>query len=476
LREYDNDDVCGGVDAEASLERVIITRFKFKMQSAVAKVASRLGMSPQIAWEGSWSFALKTVYTGLTFITTMLLARLMGAAEYGVYAYAYALMMLVTLPTQAGLPNLIVRETARGMVQNRPDLVQGVWRWSGRVVGVISLALVMLTSLALLLWRDGLSSAQGLTFAWALALVPVIALGNLRGAALRGLKKIVAGQLPEFVIRPALFGLLLMWGGLLADWGLSAPVAMALHVSAALIALLAGAWMLLYNTPVSVHQAVPAIEGRVWLTSCMLFALIVGFQVINKELSTVVLGFFEPSEQVGIYRVAVQVSTLASFGLQAVNLVVAPRFVDLYTQGKISRLQQLVTGSARVVLGFNLIITALFVLVGKPFFGLLFGPDFAASYCPMLILLVGQMVNSAAGSVGFLLNMTGHERDTAQGMASAAIINIALNLMLIPLWGIIGAAVATAISTTVWNVLLCWKVHIKLGINSLAFSFPENRA
>jgi O-antigen/teichoic acid export membrane protein len=462
------------MDAEASSDRVSITKLKANIQAAAEMTARRLGLSRQIAWEGGWSFAIKVVYAGLTFLTTMLLARWLGAAEYGVYAFAYSLLMLVTIPTQAGLPNLVVRETARGMVLGRPDLVQGVWRWSGRVVGALSLALLALASLAILLWRGRLSNTQGLTLVWALALVPLMALGNLRGAALRGLKCIVAGQLPEFAVRPALFALLLVGVSLLAGRGLTAPMAMALHVSAALIAFLAGAWMLWQNTPVSVRQVIPASEGRVWLMSSMLFALIAGFQVINNELSTVMLGLFEPSEQAGIFRVAVQVSTLASFGLQAVNLVVAPRFADLYAQGKMASLQRLATGSARIVLGFNLILTALFVFAGKPFFSLLFGPDFAASYSPMLILLVGQMANSAAGSVGFLLNMTGHERDTAQGMASAAIINIALNLLLIPLWGIVGAAAATAVSMTVWNVLLWWKVRIKLGINSLAFRLPEN--
>ena len=76
--------------------------------------ARQLGLNPQIVWEGGWSIALRATYAGLSFLTTALLARLLGAAEYGVYAYALALVTLVTIPTQAGVPHLILRETARG--------------------------------------------------------------------------------------------------------------------------------------------------------------------------------------------------------------------------------------------------------------------------------------------------------------------------------------------------------------------------
>jgi len=126
-----------------------------------------------------------------------------------------------------------------------------------------------------------------------------------------------------------------------------------------------------------------------------------------------------------------------------------------------------------VVLAFNLVLTILFVALGRSFFNLVFGPEYDASYVPLLILLAGQMVNSAAGSVGFLLNMTGHERETARGMAVAATLNVVLNLLLTPLWGVQGAAIATAVSMIAWNALLWWAVHQRLGISSLAFNFTR---
>ena len=431
--------------------------------------AGRRVLGSAIARDAAWSFGLKIVYTGLSFLVTVFLARLLGAEGYGIYSYSFALVTLLALPAQAGLPILMVRETARGMAQGRPELVQGIWRWAGRFTGLLSVALAVLLGPLILLWRGGLGTMEGLTMAWALLLVPLVALGNLRGAALRGLQKVVAGQVPEFVLRPGLLLVLVGVLALAARTQLAASQAMAAHVLAAALAFAAGAWLLWRGTPVAVRRAHPYREGQAWLASMMPLALLAGMQVINQQASILILGLFGPADQVGIYRVAVQMAMLASFALDPINVVVAPRFARLHARGEIAALQRLATASARLVLGLNLVATVGFVLLAEPFLGLVFGSAYVAAYAPLLILLVGQFVNSAVGPVGFLLNMTGHERDSARAVAIAAAVNGALNLLLVPIWGSNGAAMAAAVSVIASNALLCWAVRKRLGINTLAF-------
>lgn len=427
-------------------------------------------LSSRLARETSWSFLLKISQAGFSFLSTVLLARILGAEGYGIYAYAYAFVTLLSTPAQAGLPTLVMRETARGMAEGRPELVQGIWRWAGKIVMFISVILVLVIGVIVLISKKGKFGLREWTFLWALLLVPLVCLGNLRGAALRGLHKIIMGQLPEFFIRPALF-LVFLCVGLLSTKKLTPPQAMALNVAAAGLAFIIGAWLLYRNTPSNVHKANPIYEGKSWLGSLIPLAFIAGMWVINSQADIVMLGLFKPPAAVGIYRVAVQFALVASFGLQAVNMVVAPRFAAFYTKKEMSRLQRLVTRSAQAVLAFNLLVTGFFVLFGRVFLDLVFGKDFTTAYVPLLILLIGQLVNSAAGSVGALLNMTGHERDTARGLALAAGINIVLNFLLIPPLGPKGAAVATAVSMMTWNIALWWLVRKRLGINSLAFSF-----
>jgi O-antigen/teichoic acid export membrane protein len=153
-----------------------------------------------------------------------------------------------------------------------------------------------------------------------------------------------------------------------------------------------------------------------------------------------------------------------------VNAVIAPRFAALHTQGQMAELQRLVTLSARAIFVFSLAFTAGFVVLGIPFLRIFFGPAYERAYMPMLVLLAGQLVNAGAGSVVTLLNMTGYERETAKGIVLSAGLNLALNLLLIPLWGIVGSALATTASMIVWNVVLWRAVQKKLGINTLAFA------
>lgn len=150
------------------------------------------------------------------------------------------------------------------------------------------------------------------------------------------------------------------------------------------------------------------------------------------------------------------------------NILVSPYFAYLYTQRDIKRLQRLVTLNARVAFLLAFPIVTVIVLWGKDLLRIIFGEEYVLGYAPLSILAVGQLVNASFGSVSELLNMSGHERDTAWGIMVAAGLNILLNLTLIPPFGINGAAMATAITLATWNFLLWRLVHWRLGLNSMA--------
>ena len=84
----------------------------------------------------------------------------------------------------------------------------------------------------------------------------------------------------------------------------------------------------------------------------------------------------------------------------------------------------------------------------------------------LCIVAIGQLTNAAFGSVAALLNMTGHEKDTMRGMFIAFVVNVVLNLVLVPEYGMVGAATATAISIFILNAVLRYYVKKRLGIES----------
>lgn len=424
----------------------------------------------QLVRGGIGSVALKLAHTGLTFVMVVILARLLEPEGYGVYAYVFALITLMAVPAQFGLPNLVVREVAASRVRGEWGLMRGVVRRANQAVAAMAVALIAVGGGVAWILADRFAEAQLTTFAWGLLLVPLLALGKLRGAALRGLHKVVQGQLPELALRPGLFVLLLLGAWLLLPSGVLTPSgAMALHALAAGMTLAVGAWLLWRARPAAMTAAPPAYRTRSWAMSALPLGLTAGMMLVTKQTDIVMLGFFVPAEDVGIYRVAVQVSMLVSFGLGAMNMVLAPQFSRLYAAGDMRRLQRVVTAGARAGLLVALPLVIIFVAFGAEILALAFGHEYASGATALAVLAIGQLINTAMGSVGVLLNMTGHEHHTARGVAVAAASNILLNLMLIPYFGILGAAAATATTFFIWNILLFYSAYKKLDLCSTIF-------
>ena len=439
--------------------------------SGLNRAITGKGLRSELIRDGIGSLVFKFSDVLLSFLVTVTLARALGANGYGVYAYVYALVSLIVIPAEFGLPNLLVRETAKFFAKQEWGMIQGVWRWAGRITAILAAIMILGAGVAVVIWGDQFSREQLLTMIFGLALAPLVALGELRGAALRGLHRVLQGQLPEQVILPGFFFLFVLGASLILPKGsVTPPMAMALQVTAAALAFIIGAWLLWRATPLEVRAAKAVYDGRRWLASTVPLAFIGGMQFINRRISILILGVFVDSAQVGIFRVADQMSLLIALGLQAMNVVVAPQFARLYAIGDKDRLQKLTTTSARVVLTLTLLVTVVFLLFGKPLLNLVFGAEFVPAYTPLSILAIGQLVSSITGSVGVLLNMTGHERDTARGLTIAAISNVILNLILIPKFSVNGAALAISITWTIWNVLLWLAVRRRLNINSTAFN------
>lgn len=440
-----------------------------RLSSAFTAFRSGQGLKGQLLRGGVGSVAIKLGSTVLNVVLAIVLARALGVEGFGVYSFVFALITIMAIPAQMGLPNLVVRETAKAQAVGDWALMKGLWRWSSLMALAMSAALMAIGGLAAWVFAANLPEGGLAVFYWGLVLVPLVALGNLRGAALRGLRRVVQGQLPEFILRPAFLVVLVL--GLhfgLSARALTASDAMMLHALASLVSFAIGAWMLMWARPaeMAAEQHRTTHPGA-WLRSALPLGIVAGVQIVNQNIGLVVLGVSSPPEEVGIYRVALQGASVVSLGLMATNLVVAPHIARLYQQGDMVRLQRLVKYTARVILSFSLPATLLLVVFGQALLLLLFGSEFAAAYIPLIILCAGQTVNSATATVAALLNMTGHEQDVAFAVALGAIINLTASLVLLP-WGAPGVALAGALGLASWNLLLWRRARQRLGIESSA--------
>jgi len=409
----------------------------------------------------------------LALLTGVFIARLLGPEQYGVYAYVMAIVSLLSIPALFGLPQLIVRETAKAKAQGRWGMMRGLWRWCSQLTIFLTVIIFIVTSSIVYMIYDRFYDKQLITMFFGVLLVPFMTLVQLRSAALRGLNKVIQGQLPEAVLRPTLF--LVLIGVIISlDVRINAPYTMAVNVLASLISFVVGAWLLRLARPEELRKKPEiVIHSREWLKSALPLALTSTLLLVNQNIDIIMIGWFGSASDVGIYRVATSGAGLVVFGLSTINLVVGPYYAQFHANGDLVKIQKLATISSRVIMLTTLPVVFAFILFGESLIYLIFGPKYVSAYISLSIISVGQLINAVFGSVGLLLAMTDNEKEIAKGVAVATIANIVFNIVLIPLIGIVGAAVATAVTLFVWNFLLWIAVVNKIGVDTMAIPMAK---
>lgn len=182
--------------------------------------------------------------------------------------------------------------------------------------------------------------------------------------------------------------------------------------------------------------------------------------LLMQSVDVLMLTKFTTYEDVAYYAVTVKLTMVIAIVLSSVNAVIAPDISHLFSASKKEALR------ARVQQGTKLIFVLTFPLIlimalGSGIILKLFGEGYDVAKSALLILLIGQTINALCGSVGTYLNMTGKHVALQKILVSALAINIVLNYLLIPAYGILGAAIATSASMIVWNIVAVIYVYKK---------------
>jgi O-antigen/teichoic acid export membrane protein len=180
------------------------------------------------------------------------------------------------------------------------------------------------------------------------------------------------------------------------------------------------------------------------------------------QAGVLILGIYRPTEEVGFYSIAVKLAMLTTFVLQAINSMAAPKFSELYHTGKIDELFRIAKKSTKLIFWTTVPIFIVLVFFGEGILSL-YGREFSQAYVPMVVLLLGQFVNSVAGSTGYFMNMTGHESVLRNVIAVASMFNLVLCFILIPSFGALGAAISGSLSLLLWNSWVLLFIRRKFG-------------
>lgn len=420
------------------------------------------GIGPAMARGAVGSFALHIVSTVISLATAVLLARLLGASGYGVYSLAMVYANLLGLVACLGFPQLIVRHVARLSASESWNAMAELMRTSLFVTLASALVLSGAVILVLPHMMGGDTAIDRGAVLLVLLLILPIALQRLGESSLLGLDHPVQGLVPERVVRPVL--LLILVAGL--AWTMSTPLApqnaLAAHLAAYGVSLAAVIWLVMRRSPAPwwrfpatlapehVREAFPLLAAGL-------------MTLLSTRLDIIMLGWLSEPEDVGQYRLASQLASLPLMIAATAQAVASPSISRYFSE---QRLHELKPTLLKLAAGTGLATLAISALV-LPVSRLLLphlGSSFAEAESVLLILMLAYALVAVLFFALPLLTMTGHAGSVAIANGAAILVNVVLNVLLIPRYGAEGTAAATLVSFAVLYGLHIWNVRRLLGI------------
>lgn len=407
------------------------------------------------------AFVIKVAGAGLAFGFNVAIARLLGADGAGVYFSGLSVVMIGSVIGRFGLDGTLLRFVSSlyakdDLAGTRAVNALGLRIAVGLASGVALTGFLVSPWLAEALFRK---PDLAVPLRWmCLAILP-FAVFNLEAESLKGLKKVRDAMIVQTVCLP-FAGLLLIWplangfGTLGAAWSY-------LGASAAAATLGMIAWRRATERWPVEPAAFPV---KRLLQSCRpLFVTSLMSRAVLPWSPLFLLGIWASTEEVGIFGAATRVAMLASFMLATINNVLAPKLAELYARGEMDAMATTARRSAALV---TLLASPVFLVLifgaGKVL--ALFGPGFERGSLILAILAFGQLVNSLTGSVNYLLIVTGNEAIVRNVTTLAAAVLVVLCLILLPIYGALGAAVSAAVAVAGQNLFAAYEVWKKFGI------------
>ncbi len=417
----------------------------------------------EVIYGASIALLLKVLGAGLVFGFNVLLARRLGAEGAGVYYLSLTVITIATVFGRMGLDKSLLRFTATNADTEDWVAVKGVYRKGMMLAMAASFmsTLVMFTVASFLAETVFSKPELAIPLRWmTLSIVPFTLL-ILHSEMLKGLKRIRDSQLIQGVGVPALsLGGLYLLG---QHWGVNGAVCV--YTLATVVTAFVGFWLWRKATP-QLWGTSGHFETKKLLSSSIPLFWTTLMNLAMNWTPLFMLGIWGTNAEVGIFSVATRTVWFISFFLIAVNSIAAPKFAALYKQGDMEAIGSTARGSSKILTLTAFPIFLLFVLAPKWVMGI-FGMNFVEGSAALAILAIGQFVNAATGSVGILLMMSGNEHVARKDAMISSGMNLVLGLLLIPPFGLIGAALTTSISLIILNILFLVSVSKKLGIQAL---------
>ncbi len=405
-------------------------------------------------------------------IFTKLMNRWYGVDAYGFFMTFWSILMVVSVIAKLGFDSSIVRFIAAYKAKGESEKIKSIYRFSYFTVFLVSAFL----SFAIFLFSKPLSNVffdQDYSFCFILVgvLIMPFALMNLNAEAAKGLKNITAFSLFQNGTIYLLTTIIIL---VFKYYTTSTYLDIVYSFILAILILYPISQVVIYkNFKKRLSNAKPSVNlSRMSKKKLLLITLPMvltnSLFMIMSWTDTIMLSAFSTNQSVGIYNTALKIAAFGSVFLVAFNNIAMPKYAELYENKNKLLLKFFVKRTTTVIF-----------LASLPFFILIYiSPSFLLALMdlnkeevwsgvfPLLILNTGFLVSVISGTTIQLLNMVGQQMTALYILLFGTVLNVVLNYLLIPLYDINGAAVATTLTTILWNVIAVVFVFKRLGFST----------
>ncbi len=455
-----------------------------KLQRPLRRAATtrgpRNGLAPQrilyrVVTGAAQVLAIRVAGAGLTYASMIFLARSLGAFSFGIYAYVFVMVGLLGLALSFGFNSSSLRFVPDYLARKKWQRLIGFLQQSYLIVLSLSSIGALLGAGLIFLFRSLIDPHYFAPLLVGLACVPLWTLLAQFESTARAFGWMRTAYNPGYILRPlSLMGFV---GGLYLLGGHPNAVnaLWAMICACAIAAFIQG--LLVYR---GIRGRVPRVNAAFhpghWCGVSLGFLVIDGFRMLLDNCDVLVIGRLLDPHSVAVYYATIRTGGLVAFVSFAMIALAVPKFAEIHVTGTKQELQKFVSNVIQLMFWPSLATAGALLLFGRWILSL-FGTGFDVGYPTLLVVLAGLVLRSATGPVEYLLNVTGHHRDTILVYGFAAVANLGLNFLLIPTFGIRGAAMATYIAMLSANLVLYLLVQKRLGVNAFVFPLsPKARA
>jgi O-antigen/teichoic acid export membrane protein len=399
----------------------------------------------------------------LALVSQVLLARWMGQFEFGIYIYVWTWVLMIGALSDAGLSSAARRFVPEYTELKALDRLRGFLSGSRWLAFAIATGVAALAAAGVTLLAPHLDSGTVIPLYLACATIPIYGLVQVQAGIAQSYDWPNLALMPFYIWRQLAITLLM---GL--AWFVGAPTdavtAMIVAVVTTWAVTVAQLVVLDRRLKRKVEPGAKRHEPKTWLATSLPIFVVEGFYLLLTYIDILALEHLRSPDDVAVYYAAARLLALVAFVYFAIAGVTAHKFTQYHVAGDKERLAGFFHETVRWTFWPSLAACAAILAFGKPLLWL-FGGNFESGYSVMFILAVGMLSRAAVGPAERLLNMLGERKQCAGVYAAAFAVNLAGCLVLIPRFGIQGAAIATSSALAVESLLLYRIAKRRLGFH-----------